>query len=127
MSILRVAGLGVSFYGLKALTGVSLEVHEQETIGLIGPNGAGKTTFFNCVTGLLAPDTGTVLLGQDDITDLPPHERSRLGMARTFQTVQLFGGMTVEENVLVGTHTRTSHGLLADGFNLRVGRAEERR
>lgn len=126
MSILRAVGLEINFRGLRALDAVALEVHEQETVGLIGPNGAGKTTCFNCITGLLTPDAGTVLLGDSDVTELPPHERARLGMARTFQTVQLFGGLTVEENVLVGAHTRTEHGLISDGLLLPSSRNEER-
>ncbi|MFA5786879.1 MAG: ABC transporter ATP-binding protein [Actinomycetota bacterium] len=126
MSILRAVGLGVSFKGLHALEDVSVEVHEDEIVGLIGPNGAGKSTCFNCLTGLLDPDTGTVLLGEEDVTALPPHERARLGMGRTFQTVQLFGGMTVEENVLVGSHNRVAHGIVADGLRLPSSRSGER-
>ncbi len=99
------------FGGLTAVGGVSMTVHEGEIVGLIGPNGAGKTTFFNCLTGLYRPTSGTVMLNG---VELPPKPRLvvRQGMARTFQNIRLFHNMTALENVMVGQYCRTSAGPL---------------
>lgn len=96
----------MQFGGLRAVNDVSLQVHTGEIVGLIGPNGAGKTTFFNCLTGLYKPTSGSVdFLGQP----LPPQPRLvvRAGMARTFQNIRLFHNMTAIENVMVGMYSRT--------------------
>ena len=96
-SLLEVEHISVHFGGVRALDDASLRVNPGEIVGLIGPNGAGKTTFFNCVSGVLKPDTGTVTFDGHDLGALPPHRRSRLGLARTFQNLQLFASMTVLE------------------------------
>jgi branched-chain amino acid transport system ATP-binding protein len=83
-----------------------------EIVGLIGPNGAGKTTCFNLINGLLPPSAGGVRLSGRELGDLPPYRRARLGLARTFQNIQLFGGMTVLENILAGCHLRQQAGVL---------------
>jgi branched-chain amino acid transport system ATP-binding protein len=106
--MLDVQQLSVRFEGLVAVDSVSLNVADSEIHGLIGPNGAGKTTFFNAVTGLVTQSGGRVLLGGEDITDLPAHERALAGIRRTFQSVQLVPGMTVLENVLLGLHGSSS-------------------
>jgi branched-chain amino acid transport system ATP-binding protein len=93
-----------SFAGLVALDKVDVEVKRGEIVGLIGPNGAGKTTFFNCVTGFTAPTRGRVSFDGRDVTSLSPARRAELGMARTFQHAQLFGHLTVRENLLLGRH-----------------------
>lgn len=106
MTLLRVQGLSKNFGGLKAIQNVELSIRRGEIVGLIGPNGAGKTTFFNCITGIYRPDSGTVLFGdyEQNLTGLRPYRIAWQGMARTFQNIRLFANMTVLENVMVGAH-----------------------
>jgi ABC-type branched-subunit amino acid transport system ATPase component len=94
-------GIGKEFGHVRALAGVNLSVGQREILGLIGPNGSGKTTLLNSITGVVKPDEGTFELGASSWRWLPPHRISRLGIARTFQSVRLFVGMTVFENVRV--------------------------
>ena len=101
MPLLECHDLGISFGGAKALDAVGLTAEAGVITGLIGPNGAGKTTLFNCVTGLLHPTTGRVLLDGRDISPLPPFKRSRLGIARTFQRLELFTSLSVRDNIRV--------------------------
>jgi branched-chain amino acid transport system ATP-binding protein len=96
---LATRGLHVAFAGVIALRDVTLELNRGEIVGLIGPNGAGKTTLVNVVSGFVAPTRGEVRLDERDITRLPVHARPELGLARTFQSVRLFGRLTVRENV----------------------------
>jgi branched-chain amino acid transport system ATP-binding protein len=96
----------VRFGGLVAVNDASLDVHEGRIVGLIGPNGAGKTTLFATIAGFQRPDAGRVLFAGADVTRLAPHRRARLGIARTFQIVQPFAGLTVRENIAVGAHLR---------------------
>ncbi len=117
------------FGGLVALDDVTLTVDLGQTMGLIGPNGAGKTTLFNCITGVLRPEEGSILFGRDgkeQLVGLAPHQVIQCGIARTFQNVRLFANMTVLENVLVGIYPRTHTGLLSAVFGTREARHEER-
>jgi branched-chain amino acid transport system ATP-binding protein len=102
--VLSCAGIERSFGGLKALKGVSLDVHEGEIFGLVGPNGSGKTTLVNVVTGFYPPEAGTVTLFGENITNVAPHRIAGRGVARTFQNLALFKGMTVLDNILIGRH-----------------------
>lgn len=99
--MLRILHLTKSFGGIRAVDNVSLEIPKGRITAIIGPNGAGKTTLFNLITGFLQPDAGEIYLSDRDITRMPPHIRSRLGMARTFQDLRLIGRLTVLENVLL--------------------------
>jgi branched-chain amino acid transport system ATP-binding protein len=108
MEILKVKNLTMRFGNLTAVDDVSLSVRQGEIIGLIGPNGAGKTTFFNCLTGYLNPRSGSVRFANHDITGLRPNRICKVGLARTFQIVQVFKEMTTWENVIVGAFCRTA-------------------
>jgi branched-chain amino acid transport system ATP-binding protein len=99
---LTVSGVSVHFGGVTALGDTSLKVASGSVTGLIGPNGAGKTTLFNVISGLQTPAHGTVHLFDTDVTSMSPHRRARLGLARTFQRLELFGSLTASENVQVG-------------------------
>jgi branched-chain amino acid transport system ATP-binding protein len=114
------------FGGVVAVDHVSIGVEEGELVGVIGPNGAGKSTLFHLVTGHLRPDAGAVLLGDRDVTALPPDRRARLGIGIAFQAVRLFRGMTTLENVMVGAHAWTGHGFVEAALRLPRHRREER-
>jgi branched-chain amino acid transport system ATP-binding protein len=107
MALLSVGHVTRRFGGIVAIDDVSLDVNEGEIVGLIGPNGAGKTTLFNVVTRLYRPDGGTLDFEGRSLLRTPPQRVVRRGIARTFQNVELFPTMTVLDNVLVGSHTRT--------------------
>jgi branched-chain amino acid transport system ATP-binding protein len=106
--LLAADDIRLSFGGVKAVDGVSLEVREGEIAALIGPNGAGKTSLFNALSGFYFPDSGTVRFRADDITKLPNFARIRQGISRTFQTPSVFAEMTVRENVLIGAQSAMS-------------------
>jgi branched-chain amino acid transport system ATP-binding protein len=113
--LLEATAVTVRFAGIRALREVSLSVDEGEFVGLIGPNGAGKTTFFNCLTGLLKPDGGRVRFAGSDVSGAPPHRRARSGMARTFQRIELFAGMSPRDHLLVAARAhRVRGGVLRD-------------
>ena len=99
--LLETRQLSKTFGGLKAVQNVDLSVGAKQIVSVIGPNGAGKTTFFNCLSGIYCPDGGSIVLDGRDITGLPPHKVSQLGMSRTFQNIRLFPEMSVLQNVLV--------------------------
>jgi branched-chain amino acid transport system ATP-binding protein len=111
--MLRVDRLTKHFNGLLAVDAASLSVEKGSITGLIGPNGAGKTTLFAMIAGFLPPDHGSVLYEGNDITALQPHVRARRGIARTFQIVQPFEGLNVQENIAVGAYMHTPHAAAA--------------
>jgi len=99
--VLKVTGLKKAYGAIQAVGGVSFEVHPGEIFGVIGPNGSGKTTLFNSMLGQIKPDEGKIELNGEDVTTLGPLELNRLGVGRTFQTLQVFGKMTVRDNLIV--------------------------
>ena len=112
MSLLEARNITKRFAGIMALNDVSITVEHGEAVGLIGPNGAGKTTFFNCLLGMLRPDRGRVVFDGVDVTRYPVAKRARLGFGRTFQRIELFGGMTVRDHFLVAERARHRQGRL---------------
>ena len=112
MSLLEINSLTKKFGGVQALNRVSFAVAAGEILGLIGPNGAGKTTCFNLINGLIHPTAGSLMLAGRELVGLPPYRRAARGLARTFQNIQLFGGMTVLENILAGYHLAQKVGIL---------------
>ncbi|MFZ2078016.1 MAG: ABC transporter ATP-binding protein [Xanthobacteraceae bacterium] len=105
-SLLVVANVSKHFGGLLAIDKASFQVRTGRITALIGPNGAGKTTLFSIISGFLPADDGRILYDGADITTEPPHKRARRGIARTFQIVQPFAGLTVRENIAIGSHLR---------------------
>ena len=116
--MLRLQGITKVFGGLIALEEVSFSVEDGTITGIIGPNGAGKTTLFNIVSGIYPQNSGNVYLGGGNISRFAPEKLARLGLVRTFQNVELFGQMTVLENVMVGLHTKSKSGILSCAFKL---------
>ncbi len=106
MSLLRTDDVAVRFGGVQALSGVNIDAEAGRITGLIGPNGAGKTTIFNVISGLQAPTRGKVFLDGSDVTGKSVHQRARLGLARTFQRLEIFGSLTVRDNVRVAVEMR---------------------
>ena len=111
MALLEVRGLTKRFDGLVANSDIDLDVAEGSLFAVIGPNGAGKTTFFNMISGFLQPTSGTIAFAGTEITKLRQDKIAAMGLVRTFQLVQLFGGMSVAENVEVGCHLATKGGI----------------
>ena len=123
--MLTISNLVMRFGGITALNDVSFSLAQGDITALIGPNGAGKTTLFNCITGMYTPTSGQVHLKTQDITGLPAHQIARSGIARTFQTLALFGGLTVLENLMTGAYLKGSSGLLQGVFTTPQARKEE--
>jgi branched-chain amino acid transport system ATP-binding protein len=125
-AIMRVENAVKVFGGLTAVAGVSLDVPEHSIVSVIGPNGAGKTTLFNMLTGLYKPTSGRVLFEDRDISRTRPDKITKLGIARTFQNIRLFGAMTAAENVLIGRNARMRAGLVGAVLRPPWVRREER-
>ncbi|UCG14343.1 MAG: ABC transporter ATP-binding protein [Deltaproteobacteria bacterium] len=125
MAQLKIHDLHLSFGGLAALNGVSLAVNPGQIFAVIGPNGAGKTCILNCICRFYHPERGRIVFEADDISGLAPHKVAQLGIARTFQNIELFQGMTVLDNIKLGAHVHMKSGFLAGGFYLGKARREE--
>lgn len=122
---LKLEKVSKMFGGIDALSDVSFEVNAGEIFGLIGPNGAGKTTLFNVITSIFPPTSGTILFEGKKINLMESHQIAKLGITRTFQNIKLFNHLTAEENVMVGTHCRTSSGVWSGVFRTKAQRKEE--
>ena len=116
MALLEVNNLGISFGGLRAVDGFSIEIKKGQLYGLIGPNGAGKTTIFNMLTGVYKPDDGKIMLDGKDITGRKTIEINHAGIARTFQNIRLFKELTVLDNVKVGLHEQFKYSTIEGIF-----------
>ena len=125
-TILKVANVSKRFGGLQALSDVGITIEQGQVYGLIGPNGAGKTTFFNVITGLYTPDSGSFELAGTPYRPEAVHQVAKAGIARTFQNIRLFAEMTTLENVMVGRHVRTHSGLIGAVFRTSGFKREER-
>ena len=116
--VLETRNLGIDFGGLRAVEDFNLVIGKTEIAGLIGPNGAGKTTVFNLLTKVYQPTTGTVLIDGKDTAGMNTVQANKLGIARTFQNIRLFGNMTVEDNVRIGLHNQVPYGMVSGIFRL---------
>ena len=125
--LLKADNVSKSFGGIHAIRQVSFEVCQGQIKGIIGPNGAGKTTLFNLITGFYPADEGVIYFNGHQLNGLGPHQVAELGIARTFQNVELFERMTVLENIMVGRHPRTSAGFITAALRLSRQRKEENR
>ncbi len=125
MPILECKGIERRFGGIVAVTGVDFVIQPQEIFGLVGPNGSGKTTLTNAITGFYPPNEGTVRLSGQDITGVAPHKVAKLGVARTFQNLALFNGMSVLDNILLGRHIHMHPGVIRTALYWWAARPEE--
>ena len=126
MALLEIAGLSLSFSGLRALADVSFDVAEGEIVGLIGPNGAGKSTLLNCVSGLYRPERGQIRFAGEDLVERKIHDIAAMGIRRTFQNLELFREASVRENVTLGLVYRHRSSLLSEFLDLPPSRAARR-
>jgi branched-chain amino acid transport system ATP-binding protein len=126
MSLLELQAVSLSFGGLKVVDGLDLRVDQGEIVSVIGPNGAGKTTLFNLITGIYRPQSGQILFDGDSIVGLEPHQISRRGISRTFQTLRLFLNMSVKENVMAAAYGHTRAGVFRSMLRTPGMRREER-
>lgn len=125
-SLLEVSEVNVAFGGINALADVSLSVENTRITAVIGPNGAGKTTLFNVISGFYPASSGAVMYRGDDLLRMPAHRRCSAGIARTFQNIALFPGMTVLENIKLGAHSHLRNGLFTSAIYLGPARREEK-
>ena len=123
--ILLVENLDLSFGGTQALMQVSFEVRRREILAIIGPNGAGKTSLLNCLNSFYHPDRGRILFEGQDLTNLPPYRIAELGIARTFQNLALYTGMSVVDNLMAARHIHMKHGMLAGAIFFGAAQKEE--
>jgi branched-chain amino acid transport system ATP-binding protein len=124
--LLELKDLTITFGGVTALNAVNLKIYQGEILALIGPNGAGKTTVFNVVTGVYRATSGEVLLNEQSLDGMKRHHITKIGIARTFQNIRLFGDMTALENVITGTDVHKRSGLLGGLFGMPRARREEK-
>jgi len=124
-TLLKLEDIHMYFGRVAALAGVDLEVKKGEIHSIIGPNGAGKTVMMNCINGLYKPQKGNIYYRGEKINDLKPHKRAALGISRTFQKIELFGGMTVLDNIRLGRHIHLKSGIVSGSIYAGKTRREE--
>ena len=124
-ALLEIGEVSKAFGGVQAVNRVSLDVNQGDLMSVIGPNGAGKTTLLNMISGFYHPDRGRIVLDGRDVTDLAPSEIARLGVARTFQNIALFRGMTVLDNLMLGRHVRMKAGVVSSFIYWGMAQREE--
>jgi len=122
---LSCSDIQLNFGGVRALSGVSFEVNKGEIFAIIGPNGAGKSSMLNCISGVYQPQKGKIIFEDTDISTLPPFQRSKMGIARSFQNIALFKGMTVIDNLMIGRHLHQHAGLIQGGLFFGPAQKEE--
>ena len=125
MKALNFNNVTLKFGGITALNDVSFEVKPKTLYAIIGPNGAGKTSIFNCISGIYRPTEGSVNYGENNINDLRPDQVANLGIARTFQNIELFENMTVLDNILIGAHRHLEYGAISSLFFNKKARKNE--
>ena len=123
--VLDVQNISLSFGGVKALTDISFDVRQSEVRGIIGPNGAGKSSMLNCINGVYTPQQGSITLNGQRFSHMNPRQVAEMGIARTFQNLALFKGMSVLDNIMTGRNLRMKTGLLAQALHLGPARREE--
>ena len=126
MALLEVRDLGISFGGLRAVDEVNIQIEKGSLVGLIGPNGAGKTTVFNMLTGVYRPTDGAIRLDGENVVGKKPYEINKMGIARTFQNIRLFGRLSVLDNVMLGFHNDVTYSLPASLSHLGSYRKKEK-
>jgi branched-chain amino acid transport system ATP-binding protein len=124
-TILKIENVHMYFGRVAALAGVDLEVKKGEIHSIIGPNGAGKTVMMNCINGLYRPQKGNIYFKGEKINDMRPHARAKLGISRTFQKIELFGGMTVLDNIRLGRHIHLKTGIVSGSIYVGKTKSEE--
>ncbi len=125
MSSLKFNDVTLKFGGITALNNISFEVKPKTLFAIIGPNGAGKTSIFNCISGIYRPTVGSVTYGNTDIKELRPDQVAEMGIARTFQNIELFENMTVLDNILIGAHRHLNYGSISSLlFNKKARKSE---
>lgn len=125
MAKLHLENINLAFGGVKAINGVSIEFQEKKIHAIIGPNGAGKTSIFNVISGVYRPQTGRVVFGDQEISAMKPHKIAAMGIARTFQNIALFKGMTVLNNLMMGRHVHMKKGFFANSVYWGASEREE--
>jgi branched-chain amino acid transport system ATP-binding protein len=125
--VLEIENVSKFFHGLVAIDDLTIKVEPGQIYGIIGPNGAGKTTLFNCVTGIYVPEKGTIKYKGENITGMAPHKIAERGILRTFQNIRLFKEMSVAENIMAGTHTKSQQKWYHSIFHTSFYKADEKK
>jgi branched-chain amino acid transport system ATP-binding protein len=124
-TILKIQEMSLAFGALQALSEINIEVKEKEILAIIGPNGAGKTCLLNCISGFYHPQRGRIYFQDQEITQWPPYKRAALGIARTFQNIEIYNGLSTLDNLMAGRHNLMKEGVISGAFYFGRGRKVE--